>query len=64
MSAPIYATHPVLKMGQMFMYDQFLTRHAMSDFEVFTLDDVDEAFAQITPLKYQQTFALSGEAKP
>jgi len=42
------------------MYDQYLTRHAVSDFDVFDLDDVDEAFARITPLKYQQSLSLAG----
>lgn len=51
-------------MGQMFMYDQYLTRHATSDFEVFNLDDVDEAFSRITPLKYQQTLTLEGLPLP
>ncbi len=44
------------------MYDQYVTRHAVSDFAAFNLDDVDEAFARITPLKYQQTLTLEGKA--
>lgn len=60
MSAPVYATYPVQKMGEIFMYDQYETRHAVSDFDTFDLDDVDEAFARITPLKYQQTFTMEG----
>lgn len=62
LSVPVYATFPVQKMGEIFMYDQYVTRHAVSEFAVFNLDDVDEAFARITPLKYQQTFTLEGEA--
>ena len=56
---PIYATVPVLKMGQMFAYDAFLCRQASSDFNAFNLDNVDEAFAQITPLRYQQTISIN-----
>ncbi|CAL8467688.1 g7226 [Coccomyxa elongata] len=60
LSVPVYATFPVQKMGEIFMYDQYVTRHAVSDFAAFNLDDVDEAFARITPLKYQQTLTLEG----
>ncbi len=62
LEAPIYATLPVFKMGQMFMYDHWLSLRAVSDFDVFDLDDVDKAFNSITPLKYQQELALEGES--
>jgi glyoxylase-like metal-dependent hydrolase (beta-lactamase superfamily II) len=60
LEAPIYATLPVFKMGQMFMYDHWLSLRAVSDFEVFDLDDVDKAFTSINALKYQQELALEG----
>eukprot|EP00887_Chlorella_sp_A99_P003905 scaffold11.g3905.t1 len=60
---PIYCTGPVHKMGQMYMYDAFLGRQATSDFSVFTLDDVDAAFARATALRYQQTLRLGGRGE-
>ncbi|PSC73960.1 cleavage and polyadenylation specificity factor subunit 2 [Micractinium conductrix] len=61
LAAPVYATSPVHKMGQMAMYDQYLSRQAQSEFDTFNLDDVDAAFARVTPLRYQQNLALSGK---
>ncbi|ESO87744.1 hypothetical protein LOTGIDRAFT_219936 [Lottia gigantea] len=61
LSCPIYSTIPVYKMGQMFMYDLFQSRHNTSDFDIFTLDDVDMAFDKITQLKYSQTVTLKGK---
>lgn len=61
MNCPIYATIPVYKMGQMFMYDLFMNNHNMHDFDLFSLDDVDAAFDRITQLKYNQSVALKGK---
>nr|BAG50992.1 unnamed protein product [Homo sapiens] len=41
LNCAIYATIPVYKMGQMFMYDLYQSRHNTEDFTLFTLDDVD-----------------------
>eukprot|EP00118_Oscarella_pearsei_P004174 m.17358 g.17358 ORF g.17358 m.17358 type:complete len:752 (+) comp27458_c0_seq1:6-2261(+) len=57
----IYATVPVFKMGQMFMYDFYQSRQNYEDFDVFTLDDVDTAFEQIKQLKYSQSVTLKGK---
>jgi cleavage and polyadenylation specificity factor subunit 2 len=54
LSCPIYATVPVYKMGQMFLYDMYQAMHSMEDFDLFTLDEVDRAFEMITQLKYNQ----------
>jgi len=54
LSCPIYATVPVYKMGQMFMYDMYQAMHSMEEFTLFTLDEVDRAFEMITQLKYNQ----------
>ena len=62
-TAPIYATYPVSKMGQMFLYDQCLNRAAVSEFDAYDLNDVDAAFGHITTLKYQQVFSLSGKSQ-
>ena len=61
LNCPIYATVPVYKMGQMFMYDLYQSRHNTEDFNLFTLDDVDAAFDKIIQLKYSQTVGLKGK---
>lgn len=60
LQAPVYATAPCHKMGQMFMYDQFLSRQLSSDFTAFSLDDVDAAFQGMRHVKFQQQVQLSG----
>ncbi|XP_065323407.1 cleavage and polyadenylation specificity factor subunit 2-like isoform X2 [Gordionus sp. m RMFG-2023] len=59
--APIYATIPVYKMGQMFMYDIYQSRYNNENFDVFSLDDVDTAFDRITQLKFSQTVGLKSK---
>uniref|UniRef100_A0A8C5CNP8 Cleavage and polyadenylation specificity factor subunit 2 n=1 Tax=Gadus morhua TaxID=8049 RepID=A0A8C5CNP8_GADMO len=61
LNCPIYATIPVYKMGQMFMYDLFQSRNNSEDFNLFTLDDVDSAFDKIQQLKYSQIVNLKGK---
>nr|CAD7569890.1 unnamed protein product [Timema californicum] len=61
LNCPIYATIPVYKMGQMFMYDLYQSRHNMEDFDLFTLDDVDAAFDKIVQLKYNQSVPMKGK---
>lgn len=62
LNCPIYATLPVYKMGQMFMYDLYQSHRNVSDFDLFTLDDVDAAFDKITQLKYNQSIDMKGKA--
>ncbi|MGH0154519.1 UNVERIFIED_CONTAM: hypothetical protein FKN15_029847 [Acipenser sinensis] len=61
LNCSIYATIPVYKMGQMFMYDLYQSRHNTEDFNLFTLDDVDSAFDKIQQLKYSQIVNLKGK---
>lgn len=61
LNCPIYATIPVYKMGQMFMYDLFMSHYNMYDFELFSLDDIDQAFEKIIQLKYNQSVSLKGK---
>jgi len=63
LSCPVYATVPVYKMGQMFLYDIYQARHNIEDFTLFTLDDVDATFEKITQLKYNQTVMLKGKGQ-
>ena len=60
LKCPVYATIPVYKMGQMFLYDLYQSRHNSEEFELFTLDDVDMAFDLIMQVKYLQTVQLKG----
>ncbi|XP_018497303.1 cleavage and polyadenylation specificity factor subunit 2 [Galendromus occidentalis] len=60
---PVYATVPVYKMGQLFMYDLHESHKSMEDFNIFSLDDVDEAFDMITQLKYNQTLPFKGKGQ-
>ncbi|CAA6669112.1 unnamed protein product [Spirodela intermedia] len=65
LSAPIYLTEPVLRLGQLTMYDHYFSRKQVSDFDVFTLDDIDSAFQNpnVTSLKYSQNFHLTGKGE-
>ena len=60
LKCPVYSTIPVFKMGQMFLYDLYQSRHNSEEFDLFTLDDIDAAFDQIIQLKYSQTVQLKG----
>ncbi|XP_065876107.1 cleavage and polyadenylation specificity factor subunit 2 isoform X2 [Euphorbia lathyris] len=62
-SAPVYSTEPVYRLGLLTMYDQYLSRKAVSEFELFTLDDIDSAFQSITRLTYSQNHHLSGKGE-
>lgn len=61
LNCPIYSTIPTYKMGQMFMYDLFMSHYNQYDFDLFSLDDVDAAFDRITQLKYNQSVSLKGK---
>jgi len=63
LTCPIYATVPVYKMGQMFLYDIHQARHKIEEFDLFTLDEVDQSFEQITQLKHNQPFSLKGKGQ-
>ena len=58
LSCPIYATVPVYKMGQMFLYDLYQARYSIEDFDKYTLDEVDRTFEMMTQLKYNQIVNL------
>lgn len=74
LTAPVFSTLPVWRMGQMSMYDAFLSQDAQAPFQVFNLDHVDAAFeiASSQPdtapryhlLKYQQHFPLDDLPHP
>lgn len=59
LSAPVYATEPVYRLGLLTMYDYYLSRKQISDDDLFTLDDIDSAFQNVTRLTYSQNHHLS-----
>ncbi|KAK3220697.1 hypothetical protein Dsin_014667 [Dipteronia sinensis] len=63
LNAPVFSTEPVHRMGLLTMYDQFLSRRQVSEFELFTLDDIDSAFQNVTRLTYSQNHHLSGKGE-
>lgn len=62
MRAKVYATLPVWKMGQMAVYDAYLSRTHEGNFQAFDLDDVDTAFARFKTLKFSQHLTFSVRA--
>lgn len=63
LSAPVYSTEPVYRLGLLTMYDHFLSRKQVSEFDLFTLDDIDSAFQTVTRLTYSQNHHLSGKGE-
>ncbi|MQM07767.1 hypothetical protein Taro_040619 [Colocasia esculenta] len=65
LSAPVFLTEPVYRLGLLTMYDHFLSRKQVSDFDLFTLDDIDSAFQNpnVTSLKYSQNYHLTGKGE-
>ncbi|KAM7534917.1 hypothetical protein Aperf_G00000093176 [Anoplocephala perfoliata] len=57
----IYATIPVCKLGHLVCYDEFQSRYLLEDFKLFTLDDIDNVFELVVPVKYSQTTNLQGK---
>ncbi|XP_077241875.1 cleavage and polyadenylation specificity factor 100 [Tasmannia lanceolata] len=63
LSAPVYSTEPVYRLGLLTMYDHYLSRKQVSDFDLFTLDDIDAAFQSVTRLTYSQNYHISGKGE-
>ncbi|KAG9319398.1 hypothetical protein KVV02_004086 [Mortierella alpina] len=61
--AQTYATVPVMDMGRLSMYDLWQSKRATEDFTTFNLEDIDQAFEDITRLRYQQPTVLGGKCK-
>ncbi|KAL0452491.1 UNVERIFIED_CONTAM: Cleavage and polyadenylation specificity factor subunit [Sesamum latifolium] len=61
--APVFATEPVFRLGLLTMYDHYLSRKQVSEFDLFTLDDIDSAFQNITRLTYSQNYYMSGKGE-
>lgn len=65
LNAPIYGTQPVHNMGQMFLYDAYMSRSLREQFTGFTLNEVDAAFNEMRwqVIKYNQRIDLVGRGK-
>jgi cleavage and polyadenylation specificity factor subunit 2 len=63
LSAPVFATEPVFRLGMLTMYDHYLSRKQVSEFDLFTLDDIDSAFQNVTRLTYSQNHHMSGKGE-
>ncbi|KAI1724503.1 metallo-beta-lactamase superfamily domain-containing protein [Ditylenchus destructor] len=61
LNCPIYATVPVCKMGQLFLYDWLSGHNNVEDFTHFNFDDIDSAFDKVQQVKYSQTILLKGD---
>jgi len=57
-TCPILGTLPCSNMGQMCMYDDFLSRQGAEDFDTYNLDDVDRAFSRFETLQFNQRRVL------
>uniref|UniRef100_A0A915NLU6 Cleavage and polyadenylation specificity factor subunit 2 n=2 Tax=Meloidogyne TaxID=189290 RepID=A0A915NLU6_9BILA len=61
LNCPIYATVPVYKMGQLFLYDWLNGHSNVKPFNLFSFDDIDHAFEKVQQVKYSQTILLKGD---
>ena len=52
---PMYATFPSVKMGQMTLYDYHASISLDGGRPTFTMEEMDDAFAQLQTIKYSQT---------
>jgi cleavage and polyadenylation specificity factor subunit 2 len=55
---PIFATYPTVKMGQMTLYSYHADISLDGGRPGFSLEEMDEAFAQLRTIKYSQTMLL------
>lgn len=62
-SAPVFATEPVYRLGLLTMYDHYLSRKQVSEFDLFTLDDIDSSFQNIIRLTYSQNYHMPGKGE-
>ncbi|KDO26595.1 hypothetical protein SPRG_07999 [Saprolegnia parasitica CBS 223.65] len=64
LKAPVYATLPVYRMGEIVLYEAFQAR-TKDDlaFNLFSLDDVDHVLETFIQLKYSQKLRLSGQGE-
>ncbi|KAI6205525.1 Cleavage and polyadenylation specificity factor subunit 2 [Aphelenchoides besseyi] len=62
LKCPIYATVPVYKMGQLFLKDWLIGHKNVEEFPHFEISDIDAAFDNVQPVKYNQLVNLKGDS--
>jgi cleavage and polyadenylation specificity factor subunit 2 len=55
----VLATIPAQHLGLLFVYELLASRQATSDFDLFTLDDIDAAFDAVTAVRFNQQSSFS-----
>ncbi|OQS02113.1 cleavage and polyadenylation specificity factor subunit [Thraustotheca clavata] len=64
LKAPVYATLPVYRMGEIVLYEAYQARTKDdASFKLFSLDDVDQVLETFIQLKYSQKLRLSGQGE-
>ncbi|ETV83179.1 hypothetical protein, variant 3 [Aphanomyces astaci] len=64
LKAPVYVTLPVYRMGEIVLYEAYQARTKDDlEFNLFTLDHVDQVLETFIQLKFSQKLKLSGEGE-
>ncbi|KAI3939514.1 hypothetical protein MKW92_034065 [Papaver armeniacum] len=63
LTAQVYSTDPVHRLGLLTMYDHCYSQKQVSGFDLFSLDDIDFAFQSIETVKYSQNHHPTGKIK-
>ncbi|XP_026431729.1 cleavage and polyadenylation specificity factor subunit 2-like isoform X1 [Papaver somniferum] len=63
LTAQVYSTEPVRRLGLLTMYDHYYSQKQVSGFDLFSLDDIDCAFRSIETLKYSENHHLTGKGE-
>ena len=60
-TCPIYATLAVVNTGRLTLQDAWKSKRMWSDFDLFSMDDINDAFDRVITLKYSENIALAGK---
>ncbi|KAL5170313.1 Cleavage and polyadenylation specificity factor subunit 2 [Glycine soja] len=63
LSAPVYSTEPIYRLGLLTMMLNISSSSQVSGFDLFTLDDIDSAFQSVTRITYSQNHHFSGKGE-
>jgi cleavage and polyadenylation specificity factor subunit 2 len=58
--ASIYATLPVARMGQMVLYDAYISHAKCERFSMLTIEGINSTFELVNQLKYSEKFPVKG----
>lgn len=58
LTAPIFATYPVVALGSLLLYDHYRNKLDEGDFDLFNAQDIKSTFHSITWMTYQQEMHL------